>query len=749
SRLSASFGVLQNSRMKLEPGLIFITAPNERGKSTWCAFIRAMLYGINTSERNREGVLAEKTKYRPWDGAPMEGAMEIEIEGKALAIQRTALGSSPMKRLDVRYSGTGQEVLALMHENLGETLTGVPEAVFLRSAFIRQAGMKIGQTGELEQRIAALVTAGEEGVSYSDTAATLGTWLRRRRYNQTGQIPTLEAEIGALDQTLSRMQAASAVYNEVSLELDRAMTRAKELREEQDIHIEIERRRARKHIADARRQLEEIETEIKELREKLTHNGKLVTAAEITEARELYDKLTALNMRYNKSKTEREAADRDLSLVEEERNSGPFGGKDIEEAQAVVEAAAEDARLAQEANSFNKKAYTFPLAILPVLALGALTLTQVLELPLWPISVAAIAATIVFAVLFFQKWSVAKEAEKKRLLTFQGLKSTDMDDLNRRFEEYERLTLHAAEMGRQFNKANAVCTETMAEMESLKEGFETAVRSFAPGVEDLAEAHTIMTETSKAVDRLALVEHEREIATRQLETLTAAYEGDPYEPIPEDGLKTPVRSKSETAYEQKRMEKELDTLKHSHGRAQGEIRALGDPVVLGAKRSAMRERLIELLRQHDALQLAGEVLAEANDEMSARFSPLLGKQAGEYLDKLTDGAYKRVLVDKELTPSTERAGESIARDVLYLSGGTADQVYLALRLAICDLTFPVERACPIILDDALVSFDEIRLGGALRLLKELSAERQILLFSCHNREAGFFKDAKDVNLVNL
>ena len=42
-KLKATFGCLDGSELELKPGLNVITAHNESGKSTWCAFIRAML----------------------------------------------------------------------------------------------------------------------------------------------------------------------------------------------------------------------------------------------------------------------------------------------------------------------------------------------------------------------------------------------------------------------------------------------------------------------------------------------------------------------------------------------------------------------------------------------------------------------------------------------------------------------------------------------------------------------------------
>ena len=73
--LHASFGKLENESLTFHDGLNVIYAPNESGKSTWCAFIRAMLFGVDSAERARSGHLPDKTKYSPWSGAPMEGSM--------------------------------------------------------------------------------------------------------------------------------------------------------------------------------------------------------------------------------------------------------------------------------------------------------------------------------------------------------------------------------------------------------------------------------------------------------------------------------------------------------------------------------------------------------------------------------------------------------------------------------------------------------------------------------------------------
>ena len=53
--MTATFGKLDHARLEPGPGLTLIHAPNEGGKSTWAAFWRTMLYGIDTRGRDKKG----------------------------------------------------------------------------------------------------------------------------------------------------------------------------------------------------------------------------------------------------------------------------------------------------------------------------------------------------------------------------------------------------------------------------------------------------------------------------------------------------------------------------------------------------------------------------------------------------------------------------------------------------------------------------------------------------------------------
>ena len=77
-RMTATFGKLERETLTLSDGLNLLSLPNEGGKSTWAEFLLAMFYGVDTSEREKAGVLPVKTKYQPWSGKPMEGSLELD-----------------------------------------------------------------------------------------------------------------------------------------------------------------------------------------------------------------------------------------------------------------------------------------------------------------------------------------------------------------------------------------------------------------------------------------------------------------------------------------------------------------------------------------------------------------------------------------------------------------------------------------------------------------------------------------------
>ena len=205
-KMTATFGVLDHAVLIPGEGLTVITAPNEAGKSTWAGFLKAMFYGIDTRERDKAGHLADKNRYQPWSGAPMEGELQLEWECQDITLRRFAAKGSPFSGFEAVYTASGDPVPGLTSANVGAAILGVGREVYLRSAFVGQGKAAVTPNGELEARIAALATSGQEDVSYSTVERTLKDWRNRRRANRSnGLLPELEEELAQAEQALQDM----------------------------------------------------------------------------------------------------------------------------------------------------------------------------------------------------------------------------------------------------------------------------------------------------------------------------------------------------------------------------------------------------------------------------------------------------------------------------------------------------------------------------------------------------------------
>ena len=169
----------------------------------------------------------------------------------------------------------------------------------------------------------------------------------------------------------------------------------------------------------------------------------------------------------------------------------------------------------------------------------------------------------------------------------------------------------------------------------------------------------------------------------------------------------------------------------------GRMGTMGDERDISARLEELQTLHTRRQREYDALTVAMEALSNANDTLRQRFSPALNRAAGKLFSRMTGGEYSDLGLARTFEATATPEGTLIPRSALALSRGTVEQLYLAVRLAVCQLTLSGEEPAPLVLDDALVNFDDERMALALELLKELGAERQILLFSCHSREAAW------------
>jgi len=135
----------------------------------------------------------------------------------------------------------------------------------------------------------------------------------------------------------------------------------------------------------------------------------------------------------------------------------------------------------------------------------------------------------------------------------------------------------------------------------------------------------------------------------------------------------------------------------------------------------------------NSLQFAKNIMQEASDEMRLSFGPELNRRTAAIFKELTNGKYENMSINKVYDISIQSGTHF--REWRYLSNGTIDQAYLALRLAITELISEKNIELPLFLDDVLMQYDGERLEAAMGFLadhaKQKGQEFQLIVFTCH------------------
>lgn len=165
---------------------------------------------------------------------------------------------------------------------------------------------------------------------------------------------------------------------------------------------------------------------------------------------------------------------------------------------------------------------------------------------------------------------------------------------------------------------------------------------------------------------------------------------------------------------------------------------------------AVKEKITYLKYKRRALELAREVLLEAGQEIRRTFTPDINKSMSTIISGLTAGRYTDLRGSDRLSLRVTAPEDGNVKNVLELSGATADQMYLAMRLAMGHLLSSGVESLPLIMDEAFSQFDDKRTGLALKYLHSLY-DKQIILFTCKRREVELAYEifGDSMNLIEL
>ena len=709
--MTATFGKLNHETMTLKPGLNVIEAPNEWGKSTWCAFILAMLYGIDTASRSKKDFIADKERYAPWSGAPMSGRMDLCWNGRDITIERVSKGRSIFGLFKAYETESGVPIAELTAANCGEKLLGVEQSVFARAGFVRLKDMPVTQDESLRRRLNALVTTGDDSGSADDLAQKLKDLKNRCRFNRSGLLPQAEAQQRELTEKIAELENLQRQVQAIEKRQGELKNyQAELLNHKQALLYEADRNFAGK-LAMARAQLE-----IAEERAAALENvcGSLPEPRVLERQKQQLQQLTEQRDALQMEIQLQPPAPRMPETAPQFRDADPA---------AVVTQAEKDLQEYEQLLSSRKKPGK----------------------ELWILGLIAIAAGIV-QIIFTQYWFVLAFG---LILTVAGVLLQQSRKRNNR-----QLELQARQIERFY-----------APMEKTR--WVAEARRYADACEDYEANYNDYRNKLHQLDaRLKAI-------LRQLDTLTDGQSAARYEQETETALQH-HRSYADALRERSRLTEMVATLESAHrevtppeapdslaftmpqterilsdvmaetrqlhqrlGQCQGRMEALGNPEVLRQQLEKVNGRIGELEKVYNATILAQQTLEKARQELQRRFAPRISQRARDLFAQLTGGRYQRLSLGEDLSVSAAAEGEDTLHGSLWRSDGTADQLYLALRLAVAEELTP---HAPLVLDDAFVRFDEDRLREILKILKQSGEEKQVLLFTCQNRETKILEE---------
>lgn len=672
---NATYGKLDQARLDLQPGLNVICAPNEGGKSTWCRFLLAMFYGLNTRQR---GDLADKNRFQPWSGSLMQGKLELSVGNKELTLsRRTQRPDAPLGVFSCTYSGTDTPVPGLDAARCGETLLGVPQSVYQRCAFIPSGSLAIDADADLERRISALISTGDEKISFSQVESRLKKQLRQRKYNRSGSIPLLEAEIAGLRAAQQEAQALTGQLENLQQQLSQA-------REDQ-----ARRRQARLQVAQ------------EALREK---ESRLQALPDSSDLQRINQQLGAVRSLGDQVQQAQEAVSRQESAIEDqlqELNRNPL--HPMTKAQLEAQLQIQPPVPPQVAQ------------LLISLALGLCGggfLWYEIDRPqvLWLCLACAVTALAAGNFLRLLIRRIRMQQSRRRELSRQ-------EELRKLAESYLPALEELEAQRALLRQKQQILSDGDRRLRTQLSDLLSQVSRWDDSVQSAGDIRRFVRETAQNRDRLAQELHQ-----------------------------------AQTQLLQAQMSDADDTVTHLQqqiAQVQGRLDAGRDAQALGDQISRLEEELVRQQAEYDALRLSLDALQAANTTLQNRFSPELGRRAAEIFADMTGSTWSHILLDREFHLSAESGSDPTRRSVQLLSAGTADQLYLAVRLAICEMILPPEQNPPLILDDALLTFDDARLSTTLDYLTRLGAQRQILLFTCQGREAALLQGRPGVHITNL
>ncbi len=750
-----SFGLITDMTLEFSETVNVIEGQNESGKSTIAAFIRYMLYGFDNDEP--AGAVSERQKRINWYNGVASGSMYVSVQGKRYLITRTTTptegaGGRVTYREEAAITDLETGTPAFGKMPAGEVFFGVDKELFDNTAFIGQ----IYDTGIDEDSVKAsienILFSGNERINTQRALNKMNDKMENLMhqgasggviYDLMRKCDDYREKIDKCREDSKRILVKEAELHEVRREREQAIADREHFREIDSCYnnMMIIQTFDRLHELeeDAERRAEEYNSFIEENKKNGFVPGEMYLT-ELAVSRELAE------ADYKRLK------DAEDTLEKHKRRGGITN-----ETEALIakcdSMGGEKKILADAKRGYFGGIWSLALGIFGVLGMVAAAVMLVLGFGASPsalmkilgssvgaLSLAICTVSAVFGIkyrnglkLLLTAFGTENHSELVGKIGHISEERSARDSMNAALKTAEDVLASAKA---NYTSSKGKLTETVnlwsdgeapVRLDEYLDKLESNVRAF---LAKKAELYTAKTQTESTVREIrhtlagkSEIDIRAQVSPLKRKALAGTNHLEIVTGIAEQKEKIADREARVTE-----IERELAMLKSS----------VGDLAEYHAKLDTLENRTEELKTKHKAYFVAADAISHAMENLRTEISPRLGGYATSMMETMTSGKYSGFELDDKME-LTFASDDGSKRSVDFLSNGTRDLAYIAVRCALIDMLY--REKPPVCFDESFAHQDNVRAKAMMKAVMQLAAEKcQSFIFTCRNREAALAKE---------
>ncbi len=743
-----NFGKLSGFTYNFESSMNTIYEENGWGKSTFAAFIKAMLYGLDRDSR---------AKYTPWTNmASFGGTLVVESNGKQYRIERTFSPKRPsLDTLKVYDINSGLE--KTFSNEIGEELLNLNDESFERSVFIPQWETDEGFNSDIEAKLANLIGGTDDSQTFDDAIEQLTNHLHLLKLNsKKGVIIDKKKELFDVETEINEsselIKSASEIRNCVD-KLDIEIDKQTEIRNTaRNQLVNYSKNQDKKNRVQ---QLEQYEADVKEAEDELFENDTILNGVEIS-SNEI-DSIQEKNSRLEQLKFEYEILKNSVSVPELYTDLIKTYNKDtvptdekiasmekkIEKYNGILSVIEAHRVIPKEDKPIAGIVFAILSSIFLIAGIGVALYGVITDMNLLFLITGGILGSIALIgyVLAFLKFRKTDDINTNRLVG-GNVKAYDFE--KRELEEsmrefFGKFHLYSSDFSNNLNivRVNTSKYKSYIECVNLaKQGnqeIESRIQYLANDVKKFLDRFIVPTDVISDGESLQLL-HECIARKSELEVRLAYKIKERDEFIKENNLDDInydeidldlVNSNLDSA------EKKLESLINERIQYMARLADVDDEIRsyedLVKKKSNLETEIKKLEEQYRLMSLALQYLTTSQNGLLEKYVKPMKDSVKKYIEIILK-KYKDYSIDVNF--KFRFVTDSGAKELGYYSKGFQAIISLCMRLALIDCLYPGEKPF-IVLDDPFVNYDDEKMNLCKKLIKEVSNKYQVVYFTCH------------------